>query len=262
MKKIVTFIVTALLCLIACFGLTACDSKTVQAGDKIVVGVTDYAPLDYIDDTTGEWTGFDAELATKVFTSLGYTVEFKEIDWDTKIVTLNAGTIDCIWNGMTVNDDLLDNLLLTTVYLKNQQVAVVKSANANQYTSTASLAGKTVAVESGSAAQDAVGEEGLTLRKLTNQVTAVLEVSTGTSDVAIVDYALAKTLTSTTYSGSLVMVDIGFEVENFSAAVRKSDSKLLWQINNKISEYTNDGTIDDLATKYGITNLLPANFTK
>lgn len=264
MKKALTVFVTALLCIATVFSLAACESggKTVKEGDTLIVGVTDYAPMDYMEEGSDEWTGFDAELATAVLTGLGYKIQFKEIDWDTKIVTLNAGTIDIIWNGMTVNDELLSNLLLTTIYLKNQQVAVVKSENAASINKTADLKGKTVAVESGSAAQSAVGEDGITLRKLTNQNSAVLDVFSGTSDVAIVDFALAKSLLAegSSYYGVLEMKDIGFEVENFSAAVRKSDSKLLWQINERLATLAADGTIAELAEKYGIANQLPSNW--
>lgn len=259
MKKLLTLILSVLLCVGACVGLTACKDggKVVQDGAKIVVGVTDYAPMDYLEG--GKWVGFDAELAETVFTSLGYTVEFKEIDWDTKTVTLQAGTIDVIWNGMTVTDKLLENLLLSNVYLKNQQVAVVKTANADQYTSTASLQGKKVAVESGSAAESAVKDLGCgEVRKLNNQNAAILEVFSGTSDIAIVDYALAKAQTAqgTSYYGSLVMKDIGFAVEEFAIAFRKSDSKLCYNVNKAILSLYADGTIDSLAQKYGISNQL------
>ena len=261
MKKLLAIIMASVLAITLCFALTACDSKVVKEGDTIVVGVTDYAPLDYIDENTGKWTGFDAELAEKVFGNLGYKVEFKEIDWDTKIVTLNAGTIDVIWNGMTVNEDLLSNLLLTNVYLKNQQVAVLANDKVDTVNKVEDLVGKTVAVESGSAAEEAL-PEGAKASKLTNQVTALLNVSTIQADVAIVDYALAKELTGEdgAYYGKLTMKKIGFEVENFSAAVRKSDSKLLWQINEQLTLLQADGTINALAEKYSLTNQLPSNF--
>lgn len=260
MKKLLTIVLALALTLTACFGLTACSNgKVVQDGGKIVVGITDYAPMDYLEDN--KWVGFDAELAETVFTNLGYTVEFKEIDWDTKIVTLNAGTIDCIWNGMTVTDELLSNLLLTTPYLKNIQVAVVKTENVANYTDASSLEGKKVAVESGSAAESLV--EGLSdvtcnLRKLTNQNAAVMEVSANTSDVAIVDLLLARNLClSSDYLGVLSYVDIGLcdeEYEEFAVAFRKSDSKLLYNVNKEIDKLKKDNTILTLALKYGIAD--------
>ncbi len=259
MKKFLTLALTLIVALTACFGLTACkNEKVVEDGAKIVIGITDYKPMDYKDEN-GNWIGFDAELSEKVFTELGYTIEFKEIDWDTKIVTLQSGTIDCIWNGMTVTDELLSNLLLSNVYLENQQYGVVKIENAANYTDKTSLAGKKVGVESGSAAESAVKDLGCEVRKLTNQNSAVMEVSAGTCDIAIVDFTMAQSLTlspTSDYFGKLKMVDLGFEKEEFAIAFRKSDSKLCWEVNKKLNELKKDGTILALATKYGVLNLL------
>lgn len=105
-----------------------------------MVGVTNYKPMDYIEN--GEWVGFDADLARKVFSNLGYTVKFQEMDWNTKIVTLKAGTIDVIWNGMTVTDELKENILLSDVYLENRQYGVVKASEAENYTSARQPCGK------------------------------------------------------------------------------------------------------------------------
>ena len=212
--------------------------------------------MDYLEN--GKWVGFDADLANKVFTDLGYTVEFKEIDWDTKIVSLNAGNIDVIWNGMTVTDELLNNVLLSDVYLQNQQYAVVKENATFNLETKADLAGKKVAVESGSAAEDAMEGINCTLRKLTNQNSAIMEVAAGTSDVAIVDYTMAKTLTSvgSDYYGTLKMVDLGFEVEEFAIAFRQSDSKLCFNVNKKIKELKATGYVETLAVLYEIENLL------
>lgn len=259
MKKIITLIATLILTVCACFSLTACGTqKVVEDGGTIVVGVTDYPPMDYLDNS-GKWVGFDAELAEKVFTELGYKVEFKEIDWDTKIVTLNAGTIDCIWNGMTVTDELLENVLLSNVYLQNRQVVVAKTANIDAITTKTNLAGKIVAVESGSAAESAVESLGCSeVRKDVNQNTAVLEVFAGTADYAVVDYAIAKTLcgAGSDYYGQIVMKEIDFAVEEFAIAFRKADSKLCFNVNKLITKYYNDGTIATLANTYEVANQL------
>lgn len=258
MKKLLTFIIACSLICIACFNFSACkQEKTVKEGDTLVIGVTDYKPMDYLEN--GEWVGFDAELAKKVFNQLGYNVEFKEIDWETKIVTLNAGTIDVIWNGMTVTDELLSNLLLTNSYLVNRQVIVIDATKADTVNKLEDLAGKVIAVEGGSAAQSAVEDKNAKdVRKLINQNAAVTDVFGNQSDLAVVDYSLAKKLTAegTSYYGKLVMKDIGFTPEYFAAAVRKSDSALLWGINEKLAEYKMDGTIKQLAEKYGIENQL------
>lgn len=258
MNKFLTVAMVGVLSLGCALGMTSCAKEPIKQGAKIVVGITDYKPMDYKDEN-GKWIGFDAELSEKVFTSLGYTIEFKEIDWDTKIVTLNAGNIDCIWNGMTVTENLLDNLLLSDVYLQNQQYAVVKIENKDAIKSSADLKDKVVAVESGSAAEGAMNGINCSLRKLQTQNAAVMEVEAGTADVAIIDYTMAYSLTqseTSDYYGKLAMVDVGFEVEEYAVAFRKVDSKLCWNVNKKINEFYKDGTINTIAEKYELTNLL------
>lgn len=257
MKKFLVFMMIAILAALACVGFSACgEEKKVGESGKIIVGITDYKPMDYKEGD--KWVGFDAELSEKVFTELGYEVEFKEIDWDTKIVTLKSGNIDVIWNGMTVTEELLDNVLLSDVYLQNQQYAVVKTNATFTLSAKADLAGKKVAVESGSAAEDAMDGIECTLNKLTNQNAAIMEVAAGTSDVAIVDYTMAMTLTgsSSEYFGQIKMVDLGFDVEEFAIAFRKADSKLCFNVNKKIKELKKSGYVEILAIKYGILNLL------
>ncbi len=232
-------------------GLTACND------DAIVIGVTDYEPMDYRDENN-EWVGFDAELATKVFENLGYKVKFQEIDWETKIVTLNAGTIDVIWNGMTVTDELKENITLSEVYLENRQYGLVKTEYQSEYTSIASLEGKKVAVEASSAAENLIKNISCTKNKLATQSAAVMEVAAGTSDIAIVDYTMAKTLTSegSDYYGTLVAVDLGFEVEEYAVGFRKGDTELCAKVNAQLKTLTENGFILELARKYGVANLL------
>lgn len=252
MKKFFTVMLSAVMAF-GCIGMmTSCQKEE----NVIVVGVTDYAPMDYIEN--GKWTGFDAELAEKTFGDLGYTVKFQEIDWDTKIVALKSKSIDVIWNGMTVTDELKQNVCLSDIYLQNQQYGIVKVENKAAYTSVDSLIGKKVAVESGSAAQDALEDVECSLNKMTNQNTAVMEVAAGTSDVAVVDYTMAMTLTAegSSYYGKLVMVDLGFEVEEFAIAFRQDDTALCASVNAKLKEYAESGYTAELAVKYGIENLL------
>ena len=107
-----------------------CGYEPITVGEarKIVVGITEYKPMDYKDEN-GNWVGFDYELSKSVLESLGFTVEYRVIDWDTKTVTLNAQEIDVIWNGMTITEDLQKNLLLSDPYLINRQYGVVKAAD-------------------------------------------------------------------------------------------------------------------------------------
>ena len=118
------------------------DLAYIQGKGKMVIGYTVYAPMNYTDDE-GNFTGFDTELATAVCEKLGVEPEFVEINWDTKVVELDAKSIDCIWNGLTLTDEIKENTATTKPYAKNAQVVVVKDGT--EYTSTADLVGKPVA---------------------------------------------------------------------------------------------------------------------
>ena len=101
------------------------DLAYIQGKGKMVIGYTVYAPMNYTDDE-GNFTGFDTELATAVCEKLGVEPEFVEINWDTKVVELDAKSIDCIWNGLTLTDEIKENTATTKPYAKNAQVVVVK----------------------------------------------------------------------------------------------------------------------------------------
>ena len=120
------------------------DLAYIQGKGKMTIGYTVYEPMNYTD-ADGNFTGFDTELATAVCAKLGVEPDFVEINWDTKVVELDAKSIDCIWNGMTLTDDIMANTACTKPYAKNAQVVVMKADAA--YASTADLAGKTVVAE-------------------------------------------------------------------------------------------------------------------
>ncbi len=253
MKKIIALLLTILtfVCCMSC--LTACNNDD----NTIVIGVTDYNPLDYRNEKD-EWIGFDAELATKVFSELGYNVEFKEIVWDTKIVTLNSQEIDCIWNGMTITDELQNNLLLSSPYLTNKQCGLVKVENAQQYITQADLVGKEIAVEGGSAGYNLISNISCTANQCDGLNAAAMEVAAGTSDIAIVDYLFAGNITKegSDYYNKLKIVELGFEKEQFAIGFRKADTELCNKVNNKLKELKDNGYTLELAEKYNIADAL------
>lgn len=261
MKKALTILMAAATVCAGTIGLTACGDEAIPepSGKEITlkVGVTDYEPMDYRNDS-GEWVGFDAELAQKVLGNLGYKVEFQEIDWGTKIVTLKAREIDLIWNGMTVTDELKENLTLSDSYLENRQYGLVKVEYEANYTSVDSLKDKKVALEEGSAADGLLENIDCTKNKLETQSAAVMEVAAGKSDIAIVDYTMARTLTAegSDYYGKLVAVDLGFEVEEYAVGFRKVDTALCEKVNAQFKELMKSGYMKELAQKYGVENLL------
>ena len=173
------------------------DWATIKAKGKLVVGITDYKPMDYRDEKTNEWIGFDADYARAVAAKLGVTVVFKEIDWDFKLEALAAKDVDCIWNGMTIRPAIEAAADCTVPYMFNTQVAVVKKADADKYKTLEDLAGLKIAAESGSAGEAVIKENAALaggLKSLAAQTDAMLEVLSGSSQVAIVDLTLAKAL--------------------------------------------------------------------
>ena len=177
------------------------DKAYVQDKGTLVVGITNFEPMDYQDDN-GDWIGFDADMAKAFGESLGVDVEFVEIDWDNKILELDSQTIDCVWNGMTLTDEVTSSMECTDAYLNNAQVVVVPADVADQYQDEDSLSDLNFAVEAGSAGEEQVSERGLNYTAVTAQADALMEVAAGTSDAAVIDslMAAAKIGEGTSYS--------------------------------------------------------------
>ena len=170
------------------------DWAYIKEKGTLVVGITDYKPMDYKNDK-GEWVGFDADYARAVCKELGVDVEFKEIEWDNKLIALEAKDIDCIWNGMTITDAIENAADCTAPYMYNTQVAVVKKENAEKYKSLADLAGVKVSAEGGSAGEKVLeANPDIQGKSVPAQTDAILEVRAGASEAAIVDLTLAKAL--------------------------------------------------------------------
>ena len=152
--------------------------------------------MDYKDES-GEWIGFDADYARAVCAKLGVEAEFKEIDWDYKLMALESKDIDCVWNGMTITDAIEAAADCTAPYMYNTQVAVIKKANADKYKTLSDLQGVSIAAEAGSAGEGVIlSIDALKggLKGVTAQTDALLEVLSGASEAAIVDLTLAKAL--------------------------------------------------------------------
>ena len=229
------------------------DLAYIQEKGKMTIGYTVYAPMNYTDEN-GEFVGFDTELATAVCEQLGVEPEFVEINWDTKIVELDAKSIDCIWNGMTLTDDILANTACTEAYAKNAQVVVMKAGSG--YTSTADLVGKTVVAEAGSAGETTIQEdENLAQADYISkgvQTDCLMEVAAGTADAAVLDLTLASAMIGegTDYA-DLAIVD-ELNAEEYGVAFRKG-SDAAAAVNDAFAALKADGTMQALADKYGLT---------
>ena len=230
----------------------ASDLDYIKEKGKMVIGYTVYEPMNYTD-ADGNFTGFDTELATAVCEKLGVEPEFVEINWDTKVVELDAKSIDCIWNGMTLTDDIMANTATTKAYAKNAQVVVVKDGT--DYSSTADLVGKTVVAEAGSAGEAAIeGDENLTQADYVSksvQTDCLMEVAAGTADAAVLDLTLANAMIGegTDYA-SLKIVD-ELNAEEYGVAFRKG-SDTAAAVDAVFDELKADGTMQALADKYDL----------
>ncbi len=238
--------------------VTDSDLEYIKSNGKMIIGYTVYEPMNYTDEN-GDFTGFDTELARAVCEKLGVEPEFIVINWDTKEVALEAGDIDCIWNGLTLDPEREANMACTVPYVKNAQVVVVKEGT--DYVDTSSLAGKTVCAEIGSAGEtmckgneETEADPGLAQAEFVGksvQTDCLLEVKSGTADAAVLDMTLAHAMTGegTNYA-DLTIVDYLAE-ENYGVAFRKgSDARDA--VNEIFAEMVADGSMKELADQYGL----------
>lgn len=228
------------------------DLAYIKNKGKMTIGYTVYEPMNYTD-ADGNFTGFDTELATAVCEKLGVEPEFVEINWDTKIVELDAKSIDCIWNGMTLTDEIQQNAACTKAYAKNAQVVVVKDGT--DYSSTADLVGKTVVAEAGSAGESAIeGDENLAQADYVSksvQTDCLMEVAAGTADAAVLDLTLANAMIGegTDYANLKIVDELN--AEEYGVAFRKG-SDVAEAVNEAFDELKADGTMQALADKYDL----------
>ena len=258
MKKAITMIL-ALAMMAVLF--TGCSSKKDEAGDlayvqdkgTLIVGITDFEPMDYQNES-GEWIGFDADMAKAFAESLGVTAEFVEIDWDNKIFELDSKSIDCVWNGMTLTDEVTSAMSCSKAYCNNYQVVVVPADKAADYQTAADCADLSFAVESGSAGQEELDKLGYTYTEVKDQATALMEVAAGTSDAAVIDALMAGAMVGegTGYADLTYTAGLNAdEGEQYGVGFR-TGSELVEKLNEFFAASYADGTMTDIAQTYGI----------
>ena len=258
MKKafiLILVLVMALSCLTACGNSAKSDLEYIQDKGTMIVGITDYAPMDYKDEN-GEWTGFDAEFAQLVCEELGVECEFFVLaDWGKKFYELETKNIDAIWNGMTITDEVKLNTNCSDPYVVNAQVLVMKADVVGNYADTASLADLTFAVENGSAGQDAVVALEIPedqIIAVQDQAAALMEVAAGTSDACVIDITMANAMTGEGTSYADLAPGISLTSEEYGIGFRK-DSDVTAKVNEIMAKFMEDGTLQALADKYQLT---------
>ncbi|MBD5082977.1 MAG: transporter substrate-binding domain-containing protein [Clostridiales bacterium] len=261
MKKLtkVLAVVLAAVFVFGCFAACSNSGKTdntsdlayVQEKGKLIVGITEFAPMDY-KDANGEWIGFDADLGRLFAKELGVDVEFLIIDWDSKSTELKTKAIDCAWNGMTITDEVKLNMSVSNAYATNQQVVVMKADKIADIKSADDLKGLKIAVENGSAGQGVANDLELDSIALENQAAALLEVNAGKSDAAIIDSTMAAAMTGEGTDYANLAAGIQLVDEEYGIGFRQ-ESDLTEKMNEFLAKAKADGTLQKLSEQYKVT---------
>ena len=235
------------------------DMAYVQSKGTLVVGITDFAPMDYQNES-GEWIGFDADMAKAFAESLGVSVEFVEIDWDNKLLELGSKSIDCVWNGMTLTDEVTSAMSCSNAYCNNSQVVIVPADKAADYADVEACKALSFAVEAGSAGMAEVEKLGASFTEVKDQATALMEVAAGTSDAAVIDSLMAGAMVGegTSYDSLTYTVSLNAEEgEQYGVGFRQG-SDLAAALNDFFAAAYADGSMQACAETYGIQAALIA----
>ena len=239
------------------------DLEYVKSQGKLVVGITDFAPMDYKEDGSDEWIGFDADMAKAFAESIGVEAEFLEINWNNKVMELDGKGVDAVWNGMTLTDEVKTSMNCSSPYATNAQVVVVPSDKADAAKDLDGVKDLSFAVEAGSAGAAAADALGLTATEVQSQADALMEVAAGTSDACVIDLLMAGAMIGegTSYPNLVYTLDLnetnGDEPENYVVGFRK-DSDLTAAFNDFYKSAYEDGTVEKLAEKYGVQEAIVA----
>ena len=253
MKKLLALLLAVLMIasLAACGAKEpATDTEYVKDKGVLVVGITDFAPMDYKDDA-GNWIGFDADMAKAFAESLDVDCQFVEIDWGTKHMELEAKNIDVVWNGMTLTTDVKNLMDCSNAYCTNAQVIVMNAAVADQYQTAESCAELNFAVESGSAGEEAAIAEGYTYVPVDTQAKAVMEVASGASDACIIDLLMAGAMIGEGTSYPDLVTGASLTSEEYGVGFRKG-SDLVDALNKFFADTYADGSMMECAKTYGV----------
>ena len=273
MKKLIALALAVMMMAVLFAGMAMADESDweyIQNKGVVVVGMTLFAPMNYYEGD--QFIGFDTELTTAVFEKLGVEVKFEEINWDSKEIELNSKNIDCIWNGMCITEERKENMSMTNAYLYNTQAIVAKADKIADLLANG-MKGISVVAEQGSTGEgkltgDIPDDETVEVSAkeffaeasytpVDSRAKALMEVKAGTADIALVDSvcALAMVGEGTDYADMVVNLDNNFGLQEYGIAFRKG-SDVTEMVNQAIIELTKDGTIAEIAARYGLTDAL------
>ena len=258
MKKIVALLLCLVLAAVslAVFAEGESDKAYVVGKGKLIVGITDFEPMDFKDEN-GEWIGFDADLARAFAEYLGVEIEFQEIDWDNKVLELGSKNIDCVWNGMTLTDEVLSAMECSQPYMNNAQVVVLPMSRIPEFTTVEDLANLVFAVEAGSAGEAEIAALGYQTNAVQNQAAALMEVKAGTSDAAVIDALMAAAMIGEGTSYEDLGYTLPLNSEVYGVGFR-TGSDLAAELDAFLAAAAEEGALQALAEAYGVQAALIA----
>ena len=232
-------------------------TETTEEGRTFTVGFdAEFPPYGYMDEN-GEYTGFDLELAQEVCDRNGWELVKQPIDWDSKDMELSSGSIDCIWNGFTMNGRE-DDYTWSVPYVDNSQVFVVAADSG--ITSQADLAGKKVGVQKDSSALAALegdaADLAATFAELTQYSdynTAFMDLEQGAIDALAIDIGVADYQIASRGDG-YVKLDEKLATEQYGIGFLLGNEELKDQVEGTLLEMVDDGTFATIAEKYGLSD--------
>jgi polar amino acid transport system substrate-binding protein len=228
------------------------DLEYIKNKGTLVIGMTDFAPMDYKAEGSDEWIGFDADMAKAFAESLGVKAEFLELaDWDAKSMELDTKAIDVVWNGMTITDDVKALMSVSEPYCLNGQVVVVNKDVAGQYQTVESLSTLNFAVENGSAGAEQLDALNISYTAMQNQAAALMEVASGASDAAVIDLLMAGAMIGEGTSYPDLTYTVQLNDEEYGVGFRKG-SDLAEAFNTWWKEAYSAGTVMEVAETYGV----------
>ena len=253
MKKtfaLLTALVMMLTMVCCAFAADQTDAEYVKEKGTLVVGITDFAPMDYKDED-GNWIGFDADMAAAFAEYLGVEVEFVEIEWDNKVLELNSKSIDCVWNGMTLTDEVMVAMTCSNAYCNNAQVVIVPADQADKYQTAEDCAELVFAVEAGSAGEAEITALGYECTPVQSQASALMEVAAGTCDAAVIDSLMAAAMVGEGTSYENLTYTAALNSEEYGVGFR-TGSDLAELLNDFFKAAYEDGSLQECAETYGV----------
>jgi len=237
----------------------AAPAPTPAAVTKIVVGLDDNFPPMGFRDEKNALVGFDIDMAKEATKRLGLEVEFKPIDWSAKEAELSGKRVDALWNGLTITEERKQNIAFTAPYMENHQIIVVAAGSAIQ--AKAGLAGKTVGAQDGSSAVDAIKKEDAVFKSFKDfktfgdNVTALMDLSTGRLEAVVVDEVVGRYYVAKKPDQYKVLDD-NFGTEEYGVGVRKDDTELLGKLDKALGEMKADGAAAKISEQWFGKNIL------